>query len=116
MATKKSKAALTRLIEHAIRDVSDLPRNRFYVLVRNVVVSGSPPTHIVASVLLRFLPAGAPFCCGEPGCYSHAFCDSAAEDLGEYVRRKMNLRHSVTVAVRCDVEYFDGIAFTACHD
>ena len=57
---------------------------------------GSPPTHVAASVLVGFLPSGAPFCCGEPGCYSHVFCESGAEDLGDYLRRKMNLRHTVT--------------------
>jgi len=113
MATKQSKAALIRLVENAIRDVGDLPRNKFYVLVRDLDVSGSPPTHVVASVLVRFLPSGAPFCCGEPGCYSPVFCESGAEELGDYLRRKMNLRHTVTVALRSDVEYFDGIEFTA---
>lgn len=113
MATKHSKAVLVRLIEDAIRDVGDVSRKKVYVLVREIEVSGSPPIHIIASVLIRFLPTGAPFCCGEPGCYSRVFCDSCSEELGDYVRRRMNLRHTVRVTLHFDVEYFDGIEFTA---
>ena len=113
MATKQSKAALIRLVENGIRDVGDIPRDKFYVLVRDIDVSGSPLTHVVASVLVRFLPSGEPFCCGESGCYSRVFCNSGAEELGDYLRRKMNLRHTVTVELRCAVEYVDGIEFTA---
>ena len=115
MATKQSKAALIRLVENGIRDVGNIASNKFYVLVRDINVSGSPPNHIVASVLVRFLPSGAPFCCGEPGCYSRVFCASGAEELGEYLRRKMNLRHMVTVKLQCTAEYFDGIEFTELH-
>ena len=113
MATKQSKAALIRLVENAIRQVGDIPRDRFYLLVRDIKTTGSPPTHITASVLLRFLPSGAPFCCGEPDCYSRVFCESGAEELGEYIRRRMNPRHTVNVVLQCDAEYYDGIEFTA---
>jgi hypothetical protein len=113
MATKQSKAALIPLVENGIRDVGDLPPNKFYVLVRDIDVSGSPPNKIVASVLVRFLPSGVPFCCDEPGCYSRVFCDSGADELGDYLRRKMNLRQTVTVELRCAVEYFDNFEFTA---
>ena len=113
MATKQSKAATIRLLEQAIRDVGDLSHKRFYVLVRDIVVSGSPPTHIVASVLVRFLPDGAPFCCGELGCYSQMLGDSGSDELDDYIRRKMNLRLQVNVTLECEVEYFEGIEFTA---
>jgi len=83
------------------------------VLVRDIDVTGSPPNHIVASVLVRFLPSGTPFCCAEPVCYSRIFCDSGAEELGDYLRRKMNLRRTITVELRCAVEYFHDIEFTA---
>jgi len=115
MATKQSRAALIRLVENAIFDVGEIPRHRFYVLVRNVRVSGSPPNHMAASVLVRFLPSGAPFCCGEPGCYSRVFREDCAEEMGDYLRRKMNLRHAVTAELEYTVEYFEGIEFTASH-
>lgn len=113
MKTKQSRAALIRLLETAIRDVGDIDSQKLYVLVRDVEASGSPPTRIVASLLVRFVPSGAPFCCGEPACYLRVFREDGAEELGDYVRRKMNLRHQVTVELEVSVEYFDGIEFAA---
>lgn len=114
MATKQSRAALIRLVETGLRDVGSISSDKFFVLVRDINVSGSPPSHIVAAVLVRFLPAGAPFCCGEPGCYSRVFIET--EELGDYLRRRMNFRHSVRIELNCTVEYFDGIEFTAIHE
>jgi len=113
MMTKQSKAALIQLLENGIRDVGDICSDRFYIIVRDVVVSGAPPKALVASVFVRFLPSGAPFCCGEPSCYSRVFRDDGADELGEYVRRKMDLRQTVTVQLDVSVEYFEGIEFTA---
>jgi hypothetical protein len=115
MTTKRSKAALIRLVENGIRDVGDIPSDKFYVLVRDVDTTGSPPTRVVASVMVRFLPSGAPYCCGEPGCYSRVFREDGAEELGDFLRRKMNLRHMVTVELNVSVEYFDGIEFASLH-
>ena len=113
MSTKQSKAALIRLIETGIRDVGDIPEDRLYVLVSDIDVSGSPPKEITAYVSVRFLPSGEPFCCGQPGCCSEVLRDSRSQELEEYLRRKMNLRHTVNVKLRCTVEYYDGIQFTA---
>lgn len=113
MATKQSKAELTRLLENGIREVGDIPRDRFYIVVRDVVARGAPPSELIASVLVRFLPSGAPYCCGEPSCYSHAFRDDGATALGDYMRRKLNLRHTVTVQLNVTAEYFNEIRFTA---
>ncbi len=116
MPSKHSHAALIRMVEAGIREVGDLPSNRFYILVRDVKVSGSPPTSMQVSVLVRFLPSGSPYCCGEPGCYSSVFRTEGIEELGDYLRRKMNLKHSVTVELKPSVEYYDDIAFTAHSD
>ena len=112
MPSKHSKSELIRLIESGIREVGDLDSNRFYIIARDVVVSGSPPTSVQASVLVRFLPDGAPFCCGEPSCYSRVFRDAGMIELGDFLRRKMNLRHEISVELGVSVEYFEDIVFT----
>jgi len=113
MATKQSKAELTRLLEAGIREVGDLDPRRFFIIVRNVVATGSPPSSLRASVLLRFLPGGEPYCCGEPGCYSTVFRVDGATDLGEHMRRKMNLRQTVSVDLHVEPEYYDNISFSS---
>ena len=113
MATKHSQAELIRLLESGIREVGDLDTRRFFIIVSNVVASGSPPHSLVASVLIRFLPDGAPYCCGEPGCYSRVFRDDGLADLGDFLRRKMNLTQSVSVELKVRTEYYDGISFSA---
>ncbi len=104
---------MIRLVETGIREVGNIPSNELYVLVRDIGVRGSPPREIVASVLVWFLPAGEPFCCGEPGCYSRVFSGTGAQELGDYLQRKMNLRHTVNVRLQCSVEYLGVIEFTA---
>lgn len=113
LPTKQSHGALVRLLESGIREIGDLRSDRFFIIVRVVVVSGSPPTKLLASVLVRFLPAGAPFCCGEPSCYSAVFRDDGAKELGDYMRRKMNLQHTVSVALNVAAEDYDDISFSA---
>lgn len=108
---KRSKAELIRLLELAIRDVGDLDSNRFYLLVRDVVATGSPPQKIVAYAMLRFLPGGQPFCCGEPACYSRAFREEGLEDLAEFVARQMNIEDEIEVELKTAVEYFPDIEF-----
>ena len=116
MPSKQSQAELIRLLESGIREVGDLDKRRFFIIVSNVIASGSPPERIVASVLVRFLPDGAPYCCGEPGCYSQVFRDSGMATLGELLQRKMNLRQPVSVELKVRPEYHDGISFSAFHD
>lgn len=113
MATKQSQAAMIRLLESAIREVGDLDTNRFFLIVRSVVATGSPPHKLSAKVLLRFLPGGEPYCCGEPGCFSNVFRDDGLDELSEFIRRKMNLQHSVFVELQVSAEYYDGISFTS---
>ena len=112
MKSKHSQAALIKLLESAIQEVGDLDSKRFYLMVRNVEVLGSPPTNIRAWALLRFLPSGAPFCCGEPACYSRVFRQGAMEELGDFVRRNMNLQHDISVELNVEAEYFNGIKFS----
>lgn len=113
MATKQSQATLIRLLESGLREVGDLDKGRFFIIVQNVVASGSPPDSLVASVSVRFLPGGAPYCCGEPSCYSRVFRDDGIADLGDFMRRKMNLRQTVSVELKVHAEYYDGISFSA---
>ncbi len=113
MATKQSHAELTRLLEAGIREVGDLEPNRFFIIVRNVVSTGAPPSLLRASVLLRFLPGGEPFCCGEPMCHSSVFRDDGIDELGDYMRRKMNLRQAVSVELHVDAAYDDSISFSS---
>lgn len=113
MSSKHSQAELIRIVESGIREVGDLDPRRFFILVRNVIASGSPPDQLKASVLVRFLPAGAPYCCGEPSCYSPVFGHNGMVELGDYVRREMHLRQTVAVELNTSVEYYDGIVFSA---
>lgn len=113
MSTKQSQAELIRLLEVGIREVGNLDPSRFFIIVRNVTAAGSPPHSLRASVLLRFLPSGEPYCCGEPGCYSSVFCDDGTGQLGEHIRRKMNLRQAVSVDLHVDAEYYDNISFSS---
>ena len=113
MAAANSRSKYTRVVEEAIRDTANLPPGKFYVLVRGVRAVGSPPSHLAADVLIRFLPDGAPFCCGEPGCYSRVFQEGGTEELAESVRRRLKLRQPLTIRLNCDVQYFEGIEFTA---
>ena len=113
MATKQSQAELVRLLESGIREVGGLDRRRFFIIVHNVIATGSPPERLVASVLVRFLPDGAPYCCGEPSCYSRAFRDDGIAELGDFLQRKMNLRQTVSVELKVRTEYYDGISFSA---
>ncbi len=116
MTNKHSQAALIRLLESGIREVGDLDKDRFFIIVQNVVASGSPPDKIIASVSVRFLPGGAPYCCGEPGCYSRVFRDDGLEELGDFVRREMNLKQTVSVELNVYTKYYNGIRFSAHHD
>lgn len=113
MPNKHSQSELVRLLELGIREVGDLDSERFYILVQNVVAIGKPPAKLVATVLVRFLPAGAPYCCGEPSCYSNVFRDAGARELGEFMRGKMKLRQTVDVALNILSEYYDGIKFSS---
>ena len=113
MSKKHSQAELIRLLESGIREVGDLPKERFHVMVRAVKQSGSPPSRLVAAVVVHFLDDGKPFCCGEPACYSYVFRDAGLAELGDYVRRQMRLLQNVTVELKVDVQYFEGIEFTA---
>ena len=113
MAIKQSQAEMIRILESGIREVGDLDQRRFFIIVSNVVVKGSPPDSISASVSVRFLPDGAPYCCGEPSCYSRVFRENGLADLGEFMRRKMNLRQPVSVELNVHPIYFDGITFSA---
>ena len=94
-------------------ELGELEPNRFFIIKRRVLATGSPLSSLRASVLLRFLPGGEPYCCGEPGCYASVFRDEGVADLGDYLRRKMNLRQKVVVDLHVDAEYYDNISFSS---
>ncbi len=110
MATKHSKAEIIRLVESAIDDVGGTPK--LNIMVRDVLVSGSPPERITAFVIVRFLESAGPFCCGEPGCYSKAFSSSGEIEMVEFLQRKMNLRHDISLTLKTEVDYAPGVKFT----
>jgi hypothetical protein len=113
MKTKQAKAALIRLIEDGIAQIANLPPEEISVLVRDVEARGSPPKEITIYMSVFFLPAGSPFCCGEPDCHSSFFLEKGRKELGEYLRKKMHLRHEVVVDYRVGVEYAKGVEFEA---
>ena len=110
MSTKQSQAELIRLLESGIREVGNLDPTRFFIIVRHVEVSGKPPNKLIGWVLVRFLPTGAPWCCGEPLCYSRVFGDSG--ELADHIGRKMNLDQEMSVELKIATEYYEGIRFT----
>ena len=71
-----------------------------------------PPVLIRAWATLHFLPAGSPFCCGEPGCHLGLEGDRLAE-IEDQLGREMGLRQPVSLDLhdRVQVDYHDGILF-----
>ena len=113
MSNKKSKAELIRLLESGIREVGNVDARRFYVLVKDVITTGSPPERMEVYVVLRFLPGGAPYCCGEPLCYSRVFSEDGMEELGDWLARQMGLKQEIAVELKVGAEYYPDIEFKA---
>jgi hypothetical protein len=110
MRSKKSKAELIRLVEAGIEEVGGT--EKLSLLVRDLIVKGSPPDKFTIFLTVRFLSGAAPFCCGEPACYSKLFSTKGEQQLAEYLRREMNLDQDISLDIKSDVQYFDGIEFT----
>src|SRR5215203_1472398 len=96
MTRKRSEAELRRLVAAAVADVCRLPRPGLWLSVDCVEALGRPPDRLRVWATLHFLPAGSPFCCGEPMCHLGLFGDRAAA-VGDRVRRPMGLRQPVEV-------------------
>src|SRR5262245_23506690 len=112
MVTKRSKHEIKRLVESAVGEACRLPRPGLWFCVDDVEVSGSPPERIKVWATLHFLPAGSPFCCGEPICHLGNWGERGAE-IGDRVRRAMGLRQVVTVDIgdRIAANYHAGVEF-----
>src|SRR5438034_1158894 len=104
---------LKRLAEAAVCDVCQLPRAGLWLCVDAVEMSGRPPRRLRVWATLHFLPAGSPFCCGEPGCHLGLFGERLA-DVEEHLGAAMGLRQPVTVEFghRIGVVYHPGVEFT----
>ena len=112
MASKQSTAELVRLVGAAVADECGLPRPGLWLCVDDVRAAGRPPARLRAWATLHFLPAGSPFCCGEPGCHLPLWPDRLAA-VGDRVRRAMGLRQPVAVEFPdwIDVRYHAGVRF-----
>jgi hypothetical protein len=92
----RSEAELRRLVTQAVADVCELPRPGLWLSVDQVEAAGRPLKRLRVWATLHFLPAGAPFCCGEAGCHLGLFGDRLAA-VGDHVRRAMRLRQPLAV-------------------
>jgi hypothetical protein len=112
MPDKRSQHYLKHLVERAVADVCGLPRPGLWFCVDEVQACGRPPERLIVWANLHFLPAGSPFCCGEPGCHLFLFGERA-DQVGEHVRHAMHLRQRVTVDFgdRIEANYHEGVTF-----
>jgi len=111
MPGKRSKDELKRLVEDAVNTVC-APGEGLWFCVDEVEVHGSPPDRFDVWATLHFLPAGSPFCCGEPGCHLSLFGERL-RDVADHVRRAMNLTQSLEIDFhdRIATQYHDGVEF-----
>jgi hypothetical protein len=111
-SAKRSQHELKRLVEQAVTEECGLRRRGLWLCVERVEVVGHPPEKLNVWATLHFLPAGSPFCCGEPEC--HLGLNERGERIGERLRKAMLLRHPVTVDLgdRIGVNYHAGVTFT----
>ena len=100
---------LSRLIEQIVTDDRDLSRRGLWFGVDTVEVKGHPPERVLVWATLHFLPAGSPFCCGEPGCH----LGNLSELVSDRVRLALGLTQPVAVEFgdRIGVNYHEGVKF-----
>jgi hypothetical protein len=112
MAGNRSEDELRRLVANAVAEVCGLPRAGLWLSIDAVEASGQPPERLRAWATLHFLPAGSPFCCGEPGCHLGLFGERLTA-IGEHLRRTMQLQQPVAVEFddRIRTQYHPGVDF-----
>jgi hypothetical protein len=110
--SKRSEHELKRLIEEAIAHECGLPRPGLWFCIDHIDMHGKPPEQIGIAATLHFLPAGAPFCCGEPGCHLGLFGPRLSA-VGEHVRLAMGLTHQITIELQSEIRvvYHPGVTF-----
>jgi hypothetical protein len=110
--TKQIQSELRRLVATAVADISGVPRPGLWLCIDAVEAPGHPPELLRVWATLHLLPAGSPFCCGEPGCHLGLSRDRLAA-MGDHVRRALRLRQPVEVdfADRVTVRYHPGVEF-----
>ena len=108
---KRSEHELRRLTEDAVNRECDLGAKGLWFCVEQVEAQGHPVERLKVWATLHFLPAGSPFCCGEPEC--HLGLTRRREAINDRVRRAMELRQPVTVEFgwRVAVRYHEGVRF-----
>ena len=105
---KRSKQALVRLVELAMREVGQFADRGVWLCVDELEASGQPVERIRAWATLHFLPAGSPFDSDDPDLWVWPLRDEAAE----FLRVQMGLLQPVRLewaAVRGVVH--PGVAF-----
>ena len=109
---KRSEHELKRLIEEAVSTRCRLADRGLWFCIDRVEANGRPPERLKAWATLHFLPAGSPFCCGEPEC--HLGLIERIDDVNDHVRRAMNLRQPVIVDFgdRIAVNYHAEVRFS----
>lgn len=107
---KRSRHEFKRLVENAVNDVCRLPRPGLFFCVSEFFTKGFPIEEIHVLAALHFTSEGSPFCCGEPLCFLSCG-DSWLEDIGNHVRRAMNLQHSLTVELEIKPIYHGDVEF-----
>ncbi|HVW02020.1 MAG TPA: hypothetical protein VHB77_16825 [Planctomycetaceae bacterium] len=111
MPSKRSQHELKRLIEQAAATVWRLPRPGLWFCVDEVEAHGHPPDSLEVWATLHFLPAGSPFCCGEPMCHL-GLGEEICSQIGDEVRRMMGLRHQIGLTFAgLAANYHPGVEF-----
>jgi len=110
--SKRSGYELKRLIEDAVRTECGLDDSRLQFIVDEVEASGRPPDRLRVWATLHFLPAGSPFCCGEPGCHL-GLSGERLEEVADHIRRAMGIEQTIVIdfGKRIAVRYHDGVEF-----
>jgi hypothetical protein len=111
---KRSEHELKRLLEEAIEDEFGLSKRGLWFCIDRVEAQGRPIGGIKVWATLHFLPAGSPFCCGEPGCHLPQWDEERLSRLSDRMRHAMKLTQGVRVGFgeQIRVNYHDGVVFT----
>lgn len=116
MNKNRSQRELGRLVETAVNSVYRTAERGLWFCVDNLEHKGWPPEQLDVWATLHYLPAGSPFCCGEPNCQLGIFAGPQRE-VSEHVREAMHLKQELVVhfgehAERVRPNYQAGVAFT----
>jgi len=110
---RKSKAELIQLVKSGVEAIGSVPKLDIEVV--DVIATGDLLSSFEIFLTVRFIQSNGPFCCGEPGCYSKLFWNRGEDQLGQFLKREIGLAGEVSISIKSDVEYYDGIKFEKLH-